>query len=429
MQLIDPRGLPTGAANEAAHLAVCEGIEHLLGAQAGTARWFERALEHDPDCALAWAALARHHQAMGEGASARAAIARALALIDSTDSPVSERWPTRVRSVVSIFDRLIAGEPARAFERIQAHLKQWPRDALAMAPAAGVFGLFGFSGQPGREAALLEFLQRYQPHCASDWWYQSALAFALCETGQLAPARVQIERSLQGRPQSANGAHIRTHVAYETGEQAESLNWLLRWLEDYPRDGLMHCHLGWHLALSALHCGDLDGAWTHYRSYVAPGVAWGPSLNLLTDSVSFLLRLQWAGASVPVQAWAEVGALAERFPASPGVSFADIHAVCSHAMTGRHDRLRGVAEAPQPLPGTAGDLVQAMARGFLALSEDRPEGALDHWQIVLEQNARLGGSRAQRELIAGWVNEVRGRLGRPPVSESHVRPISPGTES
>ena len=154
----------------------------------------------------------------------------------------------------------------------------------------------------------------------------------------------------------------------------------------------MHCHLGWHLALSAMHEGDLEAAWAHYRALVAPGAAWGPPLNLLTDSVSFLLRMQWAGAAVAEQDWREVGALAERFPPAPGVSFADAHAVISHAMCGRHESLLAVAEASPAYPGTAGDLVQALARGWMALSQNQPEQALGHWQIVLEQNARLGGS-------------------------------------
>ncbi|MEY4862162.1 MAG: hypothetical protein RLZ51_257 [Pseudomonadota bacterium] len=411
MTLTDTRGLPTGAHNEAAHAAVCEGIERLLGAQAGTEQCFKDALNQDPDCVLARAALARHHQVMAQPQQARAQIDLA--------SQGMERAPERVRGVVGLIDRLIAGDGAGAMNRIQSHLQVWPHDALAMAPCAGVFGLYGFSGKPGREAALLEFLQSHAKNCENDWWFQSALAFALVETGRVGPAREQIERSLALRPQSANGAHIRTHVAYEAGEHEASLRWLEDWFADYSREGLMHCHLGWHLALAALQIGDLKAAWEHYRRHVAPGAAWGPPLNLITDSVSFLMRMQWAGASVPTEEWTQLSALAAQAFARPGLSFADLHVVLAHAMAGDDERLAAYAA---DLPGSAGDLVAALAKGLQCLADEEPSEALAHWQVVLEQNARLGGSRAQRDLLAALFDTTRKQLGQMPVGAGYVRP-------
>lgn len=411
MPLTDTRALPTGASSEAANAAVSEAIERLLGAQVGTVQYLQEVLGHDADCALAHAVLARHHQVMAEPGPARAALERALQLAPNA--------PARVQGVVGIFDRLMAGDGAGALARIQEHLGQWPRDMLAMAPAAGVFGLFGFSGKPGREAALLEFLQSHQQAGEDDWWFQSALAFALSETGQIKGAREWIERSLALRPQSANGAHIRTHVAYEAGAHAESRQWLQAWFAGYEREGLMHCHLGWHLALAALQMGELDEAWRDYRQWVAPGAAWGPPLNLVTDSVSFLMRLQWAGAEVPAQEWQTLSDVAARAFAKPGLSFADLHGVMAHARAGEDARLATYAE---DLPGSAGDLVTALALGFQCLMDDEPAEALRHWQAVLEQNARLGGSRAQRDLIAGLVNAVRAQRGHLPVGAAFVRP-------
>ncbi|MFN5510467.1 MAG: tetratricopeptide repeat protein [Burkholderiales bacterium] len=411
MPLTDTRALPTGASSEAANAAVSEGIERLLGAQVGTFQCLKEALLQDPDCALAHAVLARHHQVMAEPGPARAALERALQL--------APQAPARVQGVVGIFDRLMAGDGAGAIARIQQHLTEWPRDMLAMAPSAGVFGLFGFSGKPGREVALLEFLQGYREAVDDDWWFQSALAFALSETGQIKAAREQIEHSLAQRPQSANGAHIRTHVAYEAGEHAESRQWLQAWFSGYEREGLMHCHLGWHLALAALQMGDLDAAWNDYQQWVAPGAAWGPPLNLVTDSVSFLMRMQWAGTEVPAQQWQTLSEVAQRAFAKPGLSFADLHVVIGHAMAGADEQL---AAYTGELAGSAGDLVSALARGFQCLMDDEPAEALDHWQIVLEQNARLGGSRAQRDLIAGLVNAVRAQRGQLPVGAAFVRP-------
>ena len=32
----------------------------------------------------------------------------------------------------------------------------------------------------------------------------------------------------------------------------QALDFLDAWMPDYPREGLMHCHLSWHVALTAL---------------------------------------------------------------------------------------------------------------------------------------------------------------------------------
>jgi len=181
----------------------------------------------------------------------------------------------------------------------------------------------------------------------------------------------------------------------------------------------MHCHLGWHLALAALQIGDLQTSWAHYRRLVTPDAAWGPPLNLITDSVSFLMRMQWAGASVSIEEWTQLSALAAQAFARPGLSFADLHAVLAHAMAGNDERLAAYAA---DLPGSAGDLVAALAKGLQCLADEEPSEALAYWQVVLEQNARFGGSRAQRDLIAELVDTTRKQLGQMPVGAAYVRP-------
>src|SRR3974377_748340 len=46
-----------------------------------------------------------------------------------------------------------------------------PRDAMALAPSTGVFGLIGFSGKAGREGDQLALLEPLATHYCNDWWF------------------------------------------------------------------------------------------------------------------------------------------------------------------------------------------------------------------------------------------------------------------
>ena len=166
---------------------------------------------------------------------------------------------------------------------------------MVASPATGVFGLIGFSGRQGREPEQVEFLEALRPHLADDWWFQAVYAFALEEVGRLDEALDLIERSMATNPRNAHGAHIKAHVLYEQGEDRAALDYLESWLPTYPREGLMHCHISWHVALFALMLGDTERAWQVYQAQVHPGGAWGPALNVATDAPAFLWRAELAG--------------------------------------------------------------------------------------------------------------------------------------
>jgi hypothetical protein len=105
-------------------------------------------------------------------------------------------------------------------------------------PATGVFGLIGFSGRQEREAELYDLLAPLAPHYGADWWFDSMLAFAACESGRLDEARRLIERSMAAYPRSAHGAHVKAHVLYEMGEARKGLDYLDAWMPGYAKEGI-----------------------------------------------------------------------------------------------------------------------------------------------------------------------------------------------
>ena len=405
--LEDRYGLPLSTISAQARDAYVAGVDCILSATAGVERHLGRAIDADPEFALAHAALARGLFAVQHVPEARAAAAQAREL--------ASRASPREQANVNALALAIEGKPVEAFAATREHLAQYPRDAMVLAPATGVFGLIGFSGRQEREPELYEFLRAYAPAYGDDWWFQSMLAFAACESGRLEEARALIERSMAAHPGSAHGAHIKVHVHYECGEPQAGADYLKSWMPGFEREGLLHCHLSWHVAIFALALGRTEEAWQAYRSAVHPGGSWGPPLNVVTDSASFLWRAELAGQPRRADRWREVHDYAKRnFPKS-GVAFVDVHAALACVSNGDAaglgklaDELR--ARAAGRLP--AGSVVPLLAEGLAAYGAGQWDQAAELLGKALPETVRIGGSRAQRDLVVKTLGAAYLKAGR-----------------
>jgi tetratricopeptide (TPR) repeat protein len=384
----DRYGNDLSTASTAARDAYLAGVDSLMSATPGTDAHFQKAVEADEGFALGHISLARAKQLMGRGHEAKAPLARAREL--------ASRATPRERSQIAIFDKILTGQAPAALEAIHAHMEDWPRDAMALAPATSVFGLIGFSGKVGREVEQLAMIAPFAKHYGDDWWYRTQLAFAQIELGQLDEALPNIDGALRAYPKSAHGAHIRGHLFYEMGEREEGLAFLTGWMKDYPREGLMHVHNNWHLALWSMETGRHEQAWNIYETALRPGAAWGPQVNVATDGPAFLLRAEMAGQPRRADLWQELGDYATKWFAKPGLSFVDMHTVLAYAMAGDGERLKGFVDNPR---GAAGDMVPPMARGFEAFANGDWMTAEAELEPLLDTHERLGGSRAQRDLL------------------------------
>jgi tetratricopeptide (TPR) repeat protein len=417
--------LSTGSA--AARDAYVEGADAVLGAMPSPQEALQRALDADPGFALAWIALARSRFLQADVAGAREAAARARALAATTTA--------RERSHVHAIALAIEGKPVDALAATHAHLAEHPRDAMVLAPATGVFGLIGFSGRAQREDELHDWLRSLAVHYGDDWWFESIYAFAECETGRLDAAHRRIERSMQACARNAHGAHVLVHVLYERGDPAAASEFLARWLPGYERAGLLHCHLSWHAALSALQLGRPDQAWDFYRNGVHPGGSWGPPLNTVTDAPSFLWRAELAGQAFAGDLWPQVHAYALRSFPKVGVTFADVHiAIACAAVDDQASLRRLIGDLQDRLAASrlpAGEAVPLLVQGFALFARGQWNDAIAQLEPALGQTVRIGGSRAQRDVVqhtllaaylkAGRGDDARrliaGRIDRHPVVE------------
>jgi hypothetical protein len=386
--LQDRYGFTLTTASAEARDAYVAGVDLTLSANAGAEAQFRRAIAADESLAVAHAGLARTLQVVGNIPEAKAAATQAREAA-ATLSP-------RERSHAAALATMVDGGSVAGLAAAKQHLADYPRDAMVLAPCTGVFGLIGFSGRPDREAELLALLDPLADAYGDDWWFASAHAFAQVEVGDIDLGRATIDRSLAVYPRNAHGAHIRGHVYYEAGERAAGLAYLQQWWQDYPKESLLHCHISWHIALWLLELGRPREAWDFYRAHLRPGASTGPPINTLTDAASFLFRAEMAGEPRDAELWRELSDYAAQCFPSPGIAFADVHGALAHALAGNADALARIVDKPK---GPAADVVAPVARAFGAFAREDWTEAAAQLEAVMAEHQRVGGSRAQRDLI------------------------------
>jgi tetratricopeptide (TPR) repeat protein len=409
----DRYGLEFSTESAAAADAYRRAMDAMLGAKPGAAAALRDAIDADPGFALAHAALSRLTAIHGNPPEAVALAERAVDL--AGDATPREQEATMIHQLQ------ISGKPAEALHRIRAHISEYPLDAMVLNPASGVFGIIGFSGRSGREREQLDLLTPLADSYGDDPWFLATLAFALVETGQWTAGREMVEQSLDREPDSAHAVHVLAHALYEAGDDDTATEYLDGWLPDYEPDGMLHCHLWWHLCLLLIAAGESERAWTSYDRELAPDVSISSPLNVFTDGASLQWRALLAGETVSSDRWQALADFAAtKFP-SPMV-FYDAHGALPHIGLGQTaDAEAFIAEveasaAAGKLP--AGDVAAAMSRAFVAFSEDRWAVVIDGLGPMLDQIVRIGGSRAQRDLAANTVLAAYARSGRWAEAES-----------
>jgi len=404
----DRYGLPLSTVSVAAGQAYVEGVDRFLAAHAGAEECFDRAVAADPAFALAHVGRARSRQLLGQGALAQEAAAQARAVAAPLDR--------RERRHVEALGLAVAGQGARALEIIREHVAEFPRDAMALAAANGVYGLIGFSGRQDRNEAMLALLDSVAPAYGDDWWFLGAHGFARTEALGWKAGAPLIERALALAPRNAHAAHAWAHVCYEQGADQDGTGFVTGWLPEYPRAAPLHCHLSWHQALFELALGRPAAALELYEAGIRPGAAQGAPFSTLVDSASLLWRCELAGAPRGPEAWSAVACHARAsFPAI-GISFADVHCAVALAAAGDAEELarwlgllrEGLAQGRVP----AGPVVPVVAEAMHAFVEGRYDDVIRGLAPVVDQLVRVGGSWAQRDLFEHTLLAAYLRAGR-----------------
>ncbi len=393
--LTDRFELVLSTASAAARDAYVEGCDQALTFYPGAAEAYDRAVAADPRFALAYAGKAQVLLRQGDAAAARAALEAA--------NGVAAGLSEREASHLGFFGLVLAGQTAAAIAAAYAHLTAWPRDALVVASAGNPNGLIGGSGRVGQKHQIAELMDSLAPHYGDDFWFLSYHAMALSEDGQLAAARAMIERSVTLNANNAHGAHGFAHVCYESGDLETARSYLSTWLATYPREGFFYGHLSWHLSLCEIQAGNWERALRVYRDAIALDRHSGGPQQKMSDGAAFLWRSELAGQPRDAAAWSRLYDYANSALPRPGNGLADLHVILAQAVmgdtAGLDARARQMEALAQEGRYPSGSYLPTLSRGFAAFERDDFSGAIAALAPLAGENERIGGSRAQHDLI------------------------------
>jgi tetratricopeptide (TPR) repeat protein len=393
--LADRYDLPLSTTSAAARDAYVQGCDLALTLYPGAVEALDRAIAADHGFAMAHAAKAQVLMRQGDVAAGREALATAKDMADAL--------PEREASHIALFDQAFSGHTDAAIAALHEHLAAWPRDVLVVAVAGNPNGVIGASGRLGQKHEIAVLMDRLAPHYGDDPWFLAYHAMALSEDGQLSEARPKIERSVMANPNNAHGAHGFAHVCYESGEPGTAHAYLSSWLATYPRDGFFHGHLNWHLSLVALQMGNWAEALRLYRDAIAIGQHSGGPQQQMSDATAFLWRSELAGHPRDLSAWRGMYDYASTALPRPGSGLADLHVILAQAVMGDgvalDARASQMAELACEGRYPSGSYLPELSRGFVAFARGDLPTAIEALAPLHGQSERIGGSRAQHDLI------------------------------
>ncbi|MGW6877414.1 hypothetical protein [Streptomyces xanthophaeus] len=268
------------------------------------------------------------------------------------------------------------------------HLAQHPGDVLA-GPLMSAFSLSADLAyrDHGQQLALAQ----YEAAGDQSWPWASWAAAALAEQGETDRAWHLAEHALSLNPRSGTAVHARAHAEHEQGTGPGCTSFIDGWLKDDPY-ALQRRHLQWHAALQDLACGNLQAARHRadtelHRGDVGMRAATNWRLLLAgqaparTSDLDHIHQLVAEGAG-----WAEVF---HTFQLALALAVAaDTDALNAMAARARGDRRPDYSQVLAPV-------IQALAH----MSAGRPGKAVDLLTPLGQDTERVGGVRAEREII------------------------------
>ena len=354
----------------------------------------EAAANEDPALAIAHALQALIHGMWGRRALAESAIARALQHAHYASA--------RERSLLELLEHVLRGRTQAGLAWLLAHVRRFPSDLLALTTGVGAYGLFAFSGRSDHNEQRLLLLDELERHYPAGYpWLLAYRGWMRIELGAVDEGLAMALRAIESKPQNAHNAHIIAHGFHEAQRPTEYLTFLPGWLAGYHEEGLLWGHLHWHAAIAELALGDDEAALRRCLDVIVPHLPRGAPFMGLADGPSLLWRLGLRCVSgLP---WAEVAQHASRHFPNGSNPFGELHlAMVAAALRDREALTQCSNRLENLLAG--GSLGARAALGWVAglrgfVDDDQGSGAQGLRECE-EEAVRLGGSNAQRSIIA-----------------------------
>lgn len=320
----------------------------------------------------------------------------------------------RSAMMIATLDDYRAGRMRMAAARLEASLRDRPRDSLAFKMSHGIRFLLGDAA--GLRAGAEVAARGIGPDHPHHGYILGATAFGLEETGDYAGAEAAGRAGLEIAPDDVWGLHAVAHVMDMTGRADDGVRWLAGRASHWAHCNNFGYHVWWHLALFHLDRGAWRQALELYDRKVRPAPT--DDWRDVANGASLLLRLEIEGVAIGDR-WEELADISARHIDDGQVIFADLHYIAALSSAGRgeeadaltariaadaatldHDRHEACALAGLPA-----------AEGLTAFRAGRHRDAWAGLWAALPQLWRVGGSHAQRDVFERLAIEAACRAG------------------
>jgi hypothetical protein len=123
----------------------------------------------------------------------------------------------------------------------------------------------------------------------------------------------------------------------------------------------------------------------------------------MSDAAAFLWRSELAGHPRDATAWRALHGYATSTLPSPGSGLADLHVILAQAVmgddSGLDSRSRRMEEMARDGRYPSGSYLPTLSRGFAAFERRDFSATIELLAPLAAENERIGGSRAQHDLI------------------------------
>jgi tetratricopeptide (TPR) repeat protein len=406
----DQQGLPL-AGGPASAAAFDRAIADYWGLTGDPVGVLKNALAADPSFALGAIGVADLFL-IGGSRGDHAEVTTALAAAEAAIGGASERERRHLAAAKAwAAGRAFDGE--RMWDDI---LAEHPTDALALRLVEDAHFFHGHS------LAIRDSVARVLPAWERDnpltSFVLGAYAFGLEESGELGRAEAVGREALAGNPADGWATHALAHV-FETGNrQEEGIAFLKSTRPNWRPAHFMAGHNGWHLGVFLIELGRFDEALADYDRFTAPKLADDLTLDRV-DAASLLWRLELAGVDVGDR-WRPVAEAWMRHVDDHVSAFNDLHLALAAARSPDASdarRVRVSLDAYRRLG--AGDnhrvtveVGRALVDGMLAFGAGDHSAAIDALSAARNEAIRIGGSHAQRDIVAQTLIAAAERSGR-----------------
>ena len=388
----DSFGNPVGLQHAASLASLNDFADGFVASEARVGNILDAAaVDEAPLVQVYAAALHMFAETRSASANARPFLHRALA------SPLA---PTaRERSFVAAVQAWVDGDVLRSAGVLEQHLRDFPRDLVALKLAH--YHFFNLGDAP----AMLRVALAALPAAADVPYLHGMLAFGWEQCHFLEQAEVSARKAIAMVRKEPWAHHALAHVMLTQGRIREGHAFLADVSDSWVGlNSFMVTHNWWHQALFALELDRHGEVLALYDNQV-----WGVAKDYSQDevnAVSLLARLELAGVDVGDR-WQDLADHLLQHLDDQVLPFLDMQYLYGLARARRPqaDQLLGniehhAAQVPPALQHTWQRVCVPASRGLLAHARGDWQRAVDELGQALPRLTEIGGSHAQRDLFS-----------------------------